>query len=76
MVSKFQEWIKREDDLEKTIERLSKDSHEAKINATKSQENFAKEAALNKELSIKIQNMEKEKEVLIQSHENHVDHNT
>ena len=66
----LQSWIRRENDLEKTIERLSKEAHEAKLEVTKSQEKCAQESAKNQEFSLKISNMDKEKEVLLQSHEN------
>ena len=55
--------------MEKTVERLSKEAHEAKLNATKSQENCVKESALKHEFSIKILNMEKEREILLEGHE-------
>ena len=40
------------------------------MEATKSQEKCAQESAKNQEFTLKINNMEKEKEVLLQSHEN------
>ena len=40
------------------------------METTKSQEKYAQESAKNQEFSLKINNMEKEKEVLLQSHEN------
>ena len=67
--STLQSWIRRENDLEKNIERLSKEAHEAKLESTKSNEKFAQECAKNQEFSLKVNNMEKEKEVVLESHE-------
>ena len=64
-----EESFKRESELENLLQAATKEANEAKLKATKARDDFDMAKAHNEHLQDNLENLTKEKEVMIESHE-------